>query len=109
MSEREESARELAALLRIMGHPDRVRIINELSHDERDVKTLHTLLELPAPRVSQHLGLLRGYRIVEERREGRRRFYRLVRPQLAMWIRGGKEFVEERTCASLAPRASESS
>jgi DNA-binding transcriptional ArsR family regulator len=44
-------------------------------------------LELPGPRVSQHLGLMRLHRIVEERRDGRQHFYSLVYPEIAVWIR----------------------
>lgn len=90
-------ANELASVLRILGHPDRVRIIDELSREEKDVKTLLNDLALPGPRVSQHLGLLRAYRIVDERRDGRHRIYRLIQPQLASWLLRGLDIVEGRS------------
>ena len=53
-------------------------------------------LDLPSPRVSQHLGLLRLHRMVEERREGRHHFYHLVQPQFAGWIIEGLNYIEGR-------------
>ncbi len=94
MDESKSVETELANILRMMGHPDRIRIVEELSSEEKDVNTLLSDLNLPGPRVSQHLGLLRAYRIVDERRVGRRHLYRLVRPQLADWMRNGFEVLK---------------
>lgn len=102
MQTRELIGKELAATLRVLAHPDRIRIIDELSTGEQDVKSLVTLLDLPGPRVSQHLSLLRAYRMVEERRAGRRRLYRLVQPQLAQWIELGRDVVNSRTGGAMA-------
>lgn len=89
-------ARELAEVFKIVAHPDRIRLIEELREDESDVNSLAEALELPAPRVSQHLALMRAHRLVEERRDGRRRLYRLIQPQIAHWIVDGIDFVEGR-------------
>ena len=86
-------AKELAEIFKAIAHPDRVRLIEELGSGERDV---NTLVELPGPRVSQHLALLRLQRLVEERREGRRHLYRLARPEIAQWIVEGLDFIEGR-------------
>ena len=101
MQTRELIWKELAVTLRVLAHPDRVRIIDELSTGEQDVKSLVTILDLPGPRVSQHLSLLRAYRTVEERRAGRRRLYRLVQPQLAQWIELGRDVVNSRDSVHL--------
>lgn len=94
MPSRQVVARELAEIFKIIGHPDRIRIVEELRHDELDVNTLAQALDLPGPRVSQHLSLLRAHRLVEERRDGRHHFYRLAQPQIAGWIVEGIDFVE---------------
>lgn len=89
-------AKELASIFKVIAHPDRVRVIEELRAGEKDVNTLVEILELPGPRVSQHLSLLRAHRMVEERREGRHHFYRLIQPEIARWIAEGLTFVEGR-------------
>ena len=89
-------AKELAEIFKIIAHPDRVRIIEELHIGEKDVNTLVELLDLPGPRVSQHLSLLRAHRMVEDRKEGRRHLYRLIQPEIADWIVEGLAFVEGR-------------
>ena len=86
MPSRQVVAKELSEIFKILAHPDRVRIIEELGLGERDVNTLGEQLELPGSRVSQHLAMMRAHRIVEERREGRRHFYRLIQPEIANWI-----------------------
>lgn len=79
-------SRELADMFRQLAHADRLRLIEELRHGEKDVTTLGLALSLPSSRVSQHLALLRAHRLVEERRDGRNHFYRLAQPFIADWI-----------------------
>lgn len=89
-------AKELADIFKILGHPDRVRIIEELRNGEKDVNTLMETLELQGSRVSQHLSLLRAHRVVEERRDGRHHYYHLMQPEIASWIVEGLAFVGGR-------------
>lgn len=96
MPSRQVVAKELSEIFKIVAHPDRIRMIEELRGGEKDVNSLVELLDLPGPRVSQHLSLLRVHRIVEERREGRHHFYRLTQPEIAEWIIEGLEFIEGR-------------
>lgn len=96
MPSRQVVSRELSEIFKILAHPDRVRIIEELGAGERDVNSIVEQLDLPGPRVSQHLSLMRAHRIVEERRDGRHHFYRLLQPQIAQWIIEGLDFVEGR-------------
>lgn len=90
-------SRELADLMKLLAHADRLRLIEELRHGEMDVTGLAAALDLPATRVSQHLALLRAQRLVEERRDGRSHFYRLAHPHLADWILEALPFVDIRT------------
>ncbi|MEH6559420.1 MAG: metalloregulator ArsR/SmtB family transcription factor [Oceanicoccus sp.] len=96
MPDRKVVAKELAEIFKIVANPDRIRIIEELRAGEKDVKTLVEVLELPGPRVSQHLSLMRAHRIVEERRDGRHHHYSLTQPDMANWIIEGLDFVEGR-------------
>ena len=66
-------AKELAEIFKLLAHPDRIRLIEELGNQEKTVGTLAEETNLPATRVSQHLSLLRAHRIVEERPDGRHR------------------------------------
>ncbi len=96
MPSRSLVAKELASIFKVIAHPDRIRIIEELRVGERDVNTMIASLGLPGPRVSQHLSLLRAHRMVEERRDGRHHFYHLSQPEIARWIAEGLLFVEGR-------------
>lgn len=89
--------RELAALFAVLGHPHRIRIIEELRGGECDVKSLQDLLGISHSGVSQHLMVLRAHRIVCERRQGRHVFYRLRQPGLASWLLEGTEFLEQES------------
>lgn len=94
MPTRKVVARELSEVFKVISHPDRIRMIEELREGEQDVNTLAETLELTGPRVSQHLASLRSHRLVEERREGRHHYYRLTQPEIAGWIIDGLAFIE---------------
>ena len=100
MPNRQAVAKELAEVFKLIAHPDRIRVIEELRVDEKDVNTLVETLSLPGPRVSQHLSLLKAHRVVEERRDGRRHYYRLTQPEIAEWIIEGLAFIEGRLSIS---------
>ena len=97
MPSRKLVAKELAEVFKVIAHPDRIRLIEELRGAELDVNSLAQELELPGARVSQHLSLLRAHRMVEERRDGRHHFYQLAQPELANWIIDALAFVEARS------------
>lgn len=97
MPRRSHIRKQLAELLRALGHPDRVRLVEELGEREQDVQTLSDRLGVRQARVSQHLAVLRAGHIVEDRREGRHVLYRLARPALAAWIMlGGVTLTDAR-------------
>lgn len=94
MPARRVAARELANLFGVLSNPDRIRIVEELRHGEKDVGTLQALVGISRPRVSQHLSLMRAHRLVEERRDGRHVYYHLCVGRLAGWVLDGLDFVE---------------
>lgn len=89
-------AKELTEIFKAVAHPDRIRLIEELSQGEVDVNTLAERLNITSSRVSQHLNQLRVMRIVDERRDGRRHMYSLLQPEIAVWIVDALAFVEGR-------------
>lgn len=95
---------ELAGLLGVLAHPDRIRLVELLRDEERDVNSLAETLELSQSRVSQHLSQLRAHRLVRRRKDGRRAWYGLENPRLARWLIDGLDFLEAeiRTSRALA-------
>jgi len=89
-------SKELSEILKLIAHPDRIRLIEELRHEEHDVTSLSKQLDIPQTRISQHLAQLRAFRLVNERREGRRHFYSLATPELAQWIINGIDLLKIR-------------
>ncbi|MEL6216435.1 MAG: metalloregulator ArsR/SmtB family transcription factor [Pseudomonadota bacterium] len=97
MPSRKVVARELGALLKVMSHPDRILLVHALSSREPySVNQLAKIVGITATRVSQHLSLLRAFRVVEERSEGRRRIYRLALVNMPDWLLEGVDFVADR-------------
>lgn len=96
MPSRQVVAKELAEVFKVLSHPDRIRLIEDLQHGEKDVNTLAETLGLPGPRVSQHLSLMKAHRLVEEQRDGRYHRYHLTQPGIAQWIIDGVAFLEKR-------------
>ncbi|MGE0448745.1 MAG: ArsR/SmtB family transcription factor [Vicinamibacterales bacterium] len=94
MPTRMVAARELAKFIGVFGHPDRIRIVEELRGAERDVNALQEILGVSHSRTSQNLSILRAHRIVVERRDGRHVYYRLLNQDIAEWVVQGLRFVQ---------------
>ena len=67
-------------LLKIVAHPVRIRILEELSKGVKCVSDFEEFLSLRQPNVSQHLTLLRHHGAVDYYVDGRLRCYFLVNP-----------------------------
>jgi len=85
---RDPEIRERAELLRLLGHPTRLLILQELARGVKCVTDIQDLLDIPQPNVSQHLAVLRQARIVDYYEEGRLRCYYLLRPALVAALLG---------------------
>lgn len=83
MREVHAAAEKKAELFRVLGHPARVRILQLLAEEERNVGELQVALDLDSSATSQHLGTLRRQRLVEGRREGTNVVYRLTDPKIS--------------------------
>lgn len=97
MPSRKIVAKELGSLLQVMSHPDRILLVQLLSNGQAySVSEIARHLDVSATRVSQHLSLLRAYKVVDERRDGRQRMYSLDKPTMPDWLIDGIEFVADR-------------
>ncbi|PER34034.1 transcriptional regulator [Bacillus thuringiensis] len=66
---------EDVGILKIMAHPIRLRIVNELSkHNTFNVSQLTKILEIPQSSVSQHLSKMKG-KVLKAERKGLEIYY----------------------------------
>ena len=69
-------------LLKVIAHPVRIKILEELAKGVKCVSDLTEFLEISQPNISQHLALLRNCRIIDYYVDGRLKYYFLVDPIL---------------------------
>jgi DNA-binding transcriptional ArsR family regulator len=86
-------------VFRALADGTRRRILDHLSDGEATVTELMADAAMTQSAISQHLRVLRDAALVEERREGRHRFYKLRPEQLHVardWLGRYERFWEER-------------
>ena len=71
------AAAQACALLKVLGNPDRLMLLCQLSQGEYAVGELESLLGIGQPTLSQQLAVLREEQLVGTRREGKQIFYRI--------------------------------
>jgi ArsR family transcriptional regulator len=71
-----------ADVIKVVGHPDRLRILEFLEEEEKAVGEIQEILDLPQAIVSQHLAKMRGCNIVESRRDGIHVYYHIIEPKV---------------------------
>ena len=69
-----------AEILKVLGHPIRLKIVAGLCTRECNVKHIWECLGLPQATVSQHLALLKHKGIIEGKREGVEVHYSVISP-----------------------------
>lgn len=74
--------REAADQLRLLGHPVRLALLDELSKGPKCVSDIQDLLGVRQANVSQHLAVLRQAKIVDFHEAGNLRCYYILRPGL---------------------------
>lgn len=82
-----------------VAEPRRRQLLDVLAEGERRVNDLVAQLDLPQPQVSKHLRVLREVGLVDVRREGRERFYRLDATSLKPihdWVKDYERMWSER-------------
>jgi ArsR family transcriptional regulator len=71
-----------AKLFKALMHPSRLMILETLRDGEQCVCHLEAMLGCRQAYISQHLMVLREAGLVEDRRDGARIFYRVVKPEV---------------------------
>lgn len=99
-----QSLQSVADVFKLLGDPTRVRLLDALSHGERCVCDLATLVGLSESAVSHQLRLLRTARLVRVRRVGRMAFYDLDDHHVIGLLHDTRKHVEEPAHARRGPR-----
>ena len=85
----------IADVFKLLGDPTRVRLVDALTHGERCVCDLASLVGLSESAVSHQLRLLRAARLVRVRRAGRLAFYSLDDHHVVGLVHDTRKHVEE--------------
>jgi ArsR family transcriptional regulator, lead/cadmium/zinc/bismuth-responsive transcriptional repressor len=85
----------VADVFKLLGDPTRVRLVDALTHGERCVCDLATLVGLTESAVSHQLRLLRAARLVRVRRAGRLAYYSLDDHHVVGLLHDTRKHVEE--------------
>ena len=70
-----------AEILKVLGHPVRLKIVAGLISESCNVKKIWECLGLPQATVSQHLALLKNKGIIDGQRNGVEVFYSVINPE----------------------------
>ena len=89
------SVQAVAEVFKLLGDPTRVRLVDALSHGERCVCDLASLVGLSESAVSHQLRLLRAARLVRVRRSGRMAYYSLDDHHVIGLLHDTRKHVEE--------------
>jgi DNA-binding transcriptional ArsR family regulator len=81
-------AEAVASVFRALSDPTRRQILEDLRDGELSASDIASRFPISAPSVSRHLGVLKGARLVRERREANRIYYSLVEERLALCVGG---------------------
>lgn len=74
-----EYLQRVAAMLRLLAHPHRLKLVEALEAlEEAPVHVLMQRLKLPQAPTSQHLGLMRKVGLLDARRRGREVWYAIA-------------------------------
>jgi DNA-binding transcriptional ArsR family regulator len=85
----------VAEIFALLADPTRVRILDALTHGERCVCDLATLVGISESAMSHQLRLLRTARLVRARRAGRQAFYTLDDHHVIGLLRDARRHAEE--------------
>jgi len=77
---------ELSDRIKLLAHPERLRILDAVRRDSECVCHLEALLGKPQPYVSQQLRLLRKAGAITDEKQGQNVFYRLADDTVRAWL-----------------------
>ncbi len=87
----------MAKFFRALGDPTRLRILQAVLDEEKNVSELVALTGSPQGRVSSHLACLRWCGYVTARREGRRVYYRVTDPRVRRILEMAADMLRDHT------------
>ncbi len=88
-----ETNQTQAQLFKVLMHPTRLAILNELRDSEQCVCHMEAVFGLRQAHISQHLMVLRDAGLVADRRDGWNIFYRVTRPEIFQVIDAASAFL----------------
>lgn len=100
MRELDQRAEEVAELLKLLSHPNRLRIACELRDHEASVSALENAIGAAQPTLSRDLARMREEGLVAARRQSKSVYYRLADDRLARLI--------DALCAAFGPDTAQS-
>jgi len=68
----------IAAALRVLAHPQRLRIVELLAGNDLTVGELALAMRIPPAACSQHLNLMRAHGLLRARRDGKTVYYEVA-------------------------------
>jgi DNA-binding transcriptional ArsR family regulator len=71
---------QVAPVLRLLGHPHRLKLVELLMAGETAVNDLSEVVGIPPNATSQHLNMMKAHGIVTSRRDGRTVYYQVDNP-----------------------------
>ncbi len=74
---------EMTRLFRVLSDATRFRLLRLLTREELTVNELAQVTQLAQPRISNHLKILREENLIDERRDGSWRYYRVEKEKLS--------------------------
>jgi DNA-binding transcriptional ArsR family regulator len=77
---------DLSNRIKLLAHPERLRILDALRRDAECVCHLEALLGKPQPYVSQQLRILRDAGVIRDEKQGQNVFYRLTDAEMTHWL-----------------------
>ena len=98
-----DSAILKAEVLKALGHPTRLLMVEVLSQGERCVCELNELFEADHSTISKHLTILKQAGILSDRKEGLKVFYRLSCLCILDFLRSSNKTIEFRAIGDMAP------
>lgn len=74
--------RRAAEIIKLLGHPERLKIVEALERGERTVTAICEICRLDQAICSQHLKRLRALSVVATRKDGLFVYYRVTEPKV---------------------------
>ena len=100
-----EDFETVAALMKQLGDPSRLRIFWILCHVEECVTDIAAMTEMTSPAVSHHLRILKTNGLIVSRREGKEMYYKAAETDIAQKLHHAVEEIMEISCPKDPRRA----